>query len=136
MIRTQKKVQFTLFFQDKMADVKRRSIEFIRTCEELLQSSNVKVREEVIESRNDKVLLLLRMVQLFVCCLQSFITICDLLIVFSRHLSTTAPKLDLLIFEPDRNLQGALSNFLGEAVFVVEAEGGLCACIVHVHVHL
>ena len=68
-----------LVFKDKMADVKRRSIEFIRTCEELLQSSNVKVREEVIESHNDKVLLLLRMVHLCVCCLQSFITICDLL---------------------------------------------------------
>ena len=55
--------------------------------------------------------------------LQAFISICDLLIVFSRHLATTAPQLDLLIVDPDRNLQGALSHFLSEAVFITEAEG-------------
>lgn len=115
-----------------MAEVKDRAEQFIRTCEELLVSSHTRVREEVtvtvLHQNFFKVALIYSFMYMYyvgVTCLrlQAFISICDLLIVFSRHLATTAPQLDLLIVDPDRNLQGALSHFLSEAVFITEAEG-------------
>ena len=53
---------------------------------------------------------------------QSYITICDLLIVFSRHLSNNA-VLEVLVYEPDKALQGELSSFLNDKVFIDDEDG-------------
>lgn len=49
-------------------------------------------------------------------------SICDLLIVFSKHLGDN-PNLKPLVFEVDRRLQSHLSNFLTEKVFVEDDDG-------------
>ncbi|XP_074657928.1 cohesin subunit SA-2-like isoform X2 [Tubulanus polymorphus] len=48
---------------------------------------------------------------------EAFITICDLLIVFSKHLESV-PALKPLIYEPDKNIQAQLGSFLSDKVFV------------------
>lgn len=47
-------------------------------------------------------------------------SICDLLIVFSRHL---APSLERLVYEPDKNLQAQLGSFLNDKVFIEDDDG-------------
>ncbi|CAI9736491.1 cohesin subunit SA-1 isoform X1 [Octopus vulgaris] len=73
--------------------LKRRLIDLMRYCNELIFHSQDKVSEE------------------------AYITICDLLIVFSKHLGENA-LLKALIYEPDKNLQAQLCGFLSEKVFV------------------
>ena len=53
---------------------------------------------------------------------QAYVTICDLLIVFSKHMSSNAVLVPL-IYEPDRNMQQQLSGFLNEKVFIDDEEG-------------
>jgi cohesin complex subunit SA-1/2 len=43
--------------------------------------------------------------------------------VFSRHLGETSEVLKPLVYEPDRNLQQQLSNFLTEKVFIEDDDG-------------
>ncbi|CAH1781721.1 unnamed protein product [Owenia fusiformis] len=47
---------------------------------------------------------------------EAFITICDLLIVFSKHMGN--PLFAPLIFEPDKHMQAKLSGFVNEKVFI------------------
>ena len=49
---------------------------------------------------------------------QTFISLCDTLIVFGKHLATNSPQLEPLVFEPDRNLQLQLAGFLTDRVFI------------------
>ena len=51
-------------------------------------------------------------------------TICDLLIVFSKNMATNL-VLKPLVFDPDRNLQMELSGFLNDKVFIEEEDGEL-----------
>ena len=53
---------------------------------------------------------------------EAFITLCDMLIVFSKHLGQNA-VMDPLVFEPDKNLQMHLAGFLNEKVFVDDDDG-------------
>ena len=62
---------------------------------------------------------------LYSCILQAYITLCDLLIVFGRHLYTNYNTLQPLVFEPEKSLQSRLVNFLNDKVFV-EDEDGRC----------
>ena len=55
--------------------------------------------------------------------LQAYISICDLLIVFGRHLATSNALLEPLVNEPEKNLQGLLANFLTEKVFIDDEDG-------------
>ena len=49
-------------------------------------------------------------------------TICDLLIVFSKNMATNL-VLKPLVYEPNRNLQLQLSAFLNDKVFIEEEDG-------------
>lgn len=49
---------------------------------------------------------------------ESFLSICDLLVVFSRHLSVHLPNLKSIIYTADRDLELKLTNFLEQRVFV------------------
>ncbi|XP_063901457.1 cohesin subunit SA-1 isoform X2 [Zophobas morio] len=51
---------------------------------------------------------------------EAYVCLCDLLIVFSEQLSSTAPALAELICQPDRNLQALLNEFVQSYVFVPE----------------
>jgi cohesin complex subunit SA-1/2 len=55
---------------------------------------------------------------------QAYVTICDLLIVFSRNLAQN-PLLEPLVYEPDKNLQAQLGDFLNEKVFIEDDDGAL-----------
>ncbi|XP_014668076.1 PREDICTED: cohesin subunit SA-1-like isoform X2 [Priapulus caudatus] len=52
---------------------------------------------------------------------EAFLTICDLLIIFSKQLMHTA-VLAALTYEPDKNLQGQLGGFIDEKVFVEDED--------------
>ncbi|XP_022904358.1 cohesin subunit SA-1 isoform X2 [Onthophagus taurus] len=54
---------------------------------------------------------------------EAYVALCDLLIVFSEQLHSTAPFLHELICEPDRNLQLLLNEFVQTYVFTPEQEG-------------
>ncbi|CAH8682361.1 unnamed protein product [Schistosoma rodhaini] len=49
---------------------------------------------------------------------ESFLSICDLLVVFSRHLSVHLPNLKSIIYTADKDLELKLTNFLEQRVFV------------------
>lgn len=51
---------------------------------------------------------------------ESYLCLCDLLVVFSEQLSSTSPNLSELACEPDRNLQILLNEFVQNYVFVPE----------------
>jgi hypothetical protein len=53
---------------------------------------------------------------------QAYVTICDLLIVFSKHLGDN-PLMRPLCYEVDKGMQSHLSNFLTEKVFVEDEDG-------------
>ena len=55
---------------------------------------------------------------------QAYVTICDQLIVFSKHMGDN-PLMKPLVYEVDRSLQSHLSNFLTEKVFVEDEDGTL-----------
>ena len=55
--------------------------------------------------------------------LQAYLTVCDLLIVFSRQLGSNS-SLSSLIFEPDKTLQHLLNNFIQAYVFIDDDEDG------------
>lgn len=74
--------------------------EFIEAAQELIRSSpHISIREE------------------------SYVCLCDLLVVFSDQLYRTAQPLSELICEPDRNLQLLLNEFVQTYVFVPQQEG-------------
>ncbi|XP_076435529.1 cohesin subunit SA-2-like [Babylonia areolata] len=52
---------------------------------------------------------------------EAYVTICDLLIVFSKHMGDN-PHLKPLVYEVERSLQYCLSNFLSEKVFVEDED--------------
>ena len=54
---------------------------------------------------------------------QAYISLCDLLIVFGHQLSNNNPRLEPLVYEPDKGLAGLLSNFLTEKVFIDDDDG-------------
>ncbi|XP_064615065.1 cohesin subunit SA-2-like [Liolophura sinensis] len=56
---------------------------------------------------------------------EAFITICDLLVVFSKQIAETNPLLKCLVYESDKNLQGQLSGFLTDKVFVEDDDDDL-----------
>ena len=58
--------------------------------------------------------------------LQAYITICDMLVDFCRHLASN-PVMEPLVYEPDKNVQGQLSGFLNDKVFVEEEDGTSCS---------
>ncbi|CAK9291266.1 unnamed protein product [Gordionus sp. m RMFG-2023] len=47
-----------------------------------------------------------------------YLSICDLLIAFNRHISYINPTLEHIIFEPDKNLITQLNSFIIEKVFI------------------
>ena len=53
---------------------------------------------------------------------QSYISICDLLIVFSSQLASNA-HLKSLVYTPDRTMQGMLNDFIQTYVFVDDDDG-------------
>ena len=52
----------------------------------------------------------------------AYVTICDSLIIYSKNLGEKA-GLKLLVYEPDKNLQKQLSNFLEDKVFLDDDDG-------------
>lgn len=73
--------------------------EFIIAAQELIRSSpHTSIREE------------------------AYVCLCDLLVVFSEQLNSTAPFLSELSCEPDRNLQLLLNEFVQSYVFVPEQD--------------
>ncbi|RXG56416.1 Cohesin subunit SA-2, partial [Armadillidium vulgare] len=52
---------------------------------------------------------------------EAYLTICDLLIVFSRQLKTKE-ALAPLVYEPDKDLQHSLNNFIQNYVFIEDTE--------------
>lgn len=53
---------------------------------------------------------------------EAYVCLCDLLVVFSEQLNSTAPFLSDLVCEPDRNLQLLLNEFVQSYVFVPEQD--------------
>lgn len=49
---------------------------------------------------------------------ESFVSICDLLIIFSRNIASHLEVMQPLIYEPDKELENGLMFFLSEHVFV------------------
>ncbi|XP_068205797.1 cohesin subunit SA-2 isoform X2 [Palaemon carinicauda] len=49
---------------------------------------------------------------------EAYVTICDLLIIFSRQLICGNPTLTSLLYEPDRGLQHLLNHFIQTYVFI------------------
>ena len=82
-----------------MLKLRKRTSEVIRTCSKLLLDSSDAIKEE------------------------GFITICDLLIVFSKQMGSNAVMVPL-IYDPNENLQNMLSDFVQEHVFIEEEEDG------------
>ncbi|XP_041354006.1 cohesin subunit SA-1-like isoform X2 [Gigantopelta aegis] len=80
--------------KDQRKQVKKRLANLMRHCQDLMMyHQQDKVAEE------------------------AYITICDLLVIFSRHLGDNQ-LLQPLVFEPDKSLQSQLNNFLMDKVFV------------------
>ena len=52
----------------------------------------------------------------------AYVTICDSLIIYSKNLGEKA-GLKPLVYEPDKNLQKQLSNFLEDKVFLDDDDG-------------
>ena len=82
-----------------MQKLTKQSGELIKTCSTLLLDSSYTIKEE------------------------AFITICDLLVVFSRQIASN-PAMAPLIYEPNENMQNMLSDFVQEHVFIEEEEEG------------
>lgn len=53
---------------------------------------------------------------------EAYISICDLLVVFSKNLANKNPALESLAFNADCQLQEALSHFLNEKVFIEDED--------------
>ncbi|XP_030838180.1 cohesin subunit SA-1 [Strongylocentrotus purpuratus] len=79
----------------EMKKIRRNVSELIKTCSTLLIDGSEQIREE------------------------AFITICDLMVVFSRQLAAQ-PTLAPLVYEANLTLQTLLSDFVQEHVFVEE----------------
>ncbi|XP_041483045.1 cohesin subunit SA-1-like isoform X3 [Lytechinus variegatus] len=79
----------------EMKRIRRHCSELIKTCSSLLIDGSEQIREE------------------------AFITICDLMVVFSRQLAAQ-PALAPLVYEANLTLQTLLSDFVQEHVFVEE----------------
>ena len=84
--------------QEAMKAVKKQLHEFMHLCHELMYHQNDRINEE------------------------AYVTICDLLVVFSKQLGDN-PVMKPLVYEPDKNLQGQLGGFLNDKVFVEEDDG-------------
>ncbi|KAJ8310918.1 hypothetical protein KUTeg_012783 [Tegillarca granosa] len=83
--------------KDGMRVLRKRLNDLMKYCHELLFHGQSKVQEE------------------------AYITICDLLIVFGKNLGDNA-VMKPLIYEPEKNLQLQLCNFLNEKVFVEDED--------------
>lgn len=78
-------------------ELRQRLDEFLAAAQDLVRSSpHILIREE------------------------AYVCLCDLLVVFSEQLQTTAPFLSELVCEPDKNLQLLLNEFVQLYVFVAE----------------
>ncbi|XP_065924838.1 cohesin subunit SA-1 isoform X1 [Magallana gigas] len=80
--------------KNEMKSLRKRLNDMMKYCHDLLFHQQDKVGEE------------------------AYITICDLLVMFSRHLGEINEVMRPLVYEPDKNLQQQLSNFLTEKVFI------------------
>ncbi|XP_013381266.1 cohesin subunit SA-1-like isoform X1 [Lingula anatina] len=83
--------------KDAMKQLKKRVSDFMKLLHDLMYHQQEKVNEE------------------------SYITICDLLLILSRQLGTN-PVMKPLVYEPDRNLQAQLSGYLSDKVFVEDED--------------
>ncbi|XP_046568890.1 LOW QUALITY PROTEIN: cohesin subunit SA-2-like [Haliotis rubra] len=79
--------------KEQMKLLRRRLNELMKNCHDLMFHQLSRVNEE------------------------AYVTICDLLVVFSKHLGENA-VMKPLVYEPDKNMHLHLSNFLSEKVFV------------------
>jgi len=79
--------------KQSMKELKKHLTQYMRVCHELLFHQQDKIQEE------------------------AYITICDMLIIFSEHI-TQSPQYEPLVFKPDRNLQSQLGAFLNDKVFI------------------
>lgn len=84
--------------KDTMKLLKQRLEQLMKNCHELLFYQKEKVGEE------------------------AYVTICDLLIVFSKHMGDNNPLTKPLCYEVDKSLQSHLSNFLTEKVFLEDED--------------
>lgn len=68
-------------------------------------------------------------------CHESFLSVCDLLVVLSRHLAVHLPSLRSLVYTADRDLELKLTGYLERRVFVedevgtVSLEGVICSLV-------
>ncbi|BHF70258.1 Cohesin subunit SA-2 [Sparganum proliferum] len=53
---------------------------------------------------------------------EAYLSLCDLLVAFSRHLSVSAPNLQSLVYHPDQTIESGLVRFLESFVFVDDEE--------------
>ncbi|XP_077988288.1 cohesin subunit SA-2-like isoform X3 [Glandiceps talaboti] len=84
-----------------MKKLRKRISETIKQCDNLmLVNSNSTVKEE------------------------AFITVCDLLVTFSKQLGRNAAVLSSLVYTPDRDLQDNLTSFIADNIFVEDEDGG------------
>jgi hypothetical protein len=93
-----------LFLQEEMKLIRKHLIDLLKYCHELIYHPKDKVNEE------------------------AFITICDLLVVFSKNMGLNE-VMKPLVYEPDKNLQQQLSNFLTDKVFVDDEDGMTFCCM-------
>lgn len=85
--------------QEAIIELRQHVDQFIEAAQMLIRSSpHITIREE------------------------AYVCLCDLLIVFSEQLNSTAPFLADLAVEPDRNLQLLLNEFVQSYVFVPEQD--------------
>ena len=49
---------------------------------------------------------------------EAYLSLCDLLVAFSRHLATTEPSIKSLAYVPDSTTEAGLIHFLEAFVFV------------------
>lgn len=108
-------------------EVKSRLSQLMETYKEMLLHQNATFREEVnfwnYPTRVNLVYKIYSMVHLR---LQAYVAICDLLIVFCNQLNANPYKvLAELVYEPDKELQKMLNDFIQGNVFVYEEEGGI-----------
>ncbi|XP_047741436.1 cohesin subunit SA-2 isoform X1 [Hyalella azteca] len=81
--------------QEAVACLQQRLNSFIDSAKQLLADSDSKVLKE-----------------------ESYIVLCDLLIVFSSQLHNTSPSLASLVYESDRSIQHLLNDFIQSYVFI------------------
>lgn len=114
--------------ENLVREVRSRLSQLMETYKEMLLRLSLTFREEV--SFKSKTLSRVNncysneCIRMCMLLFQAYVAICDLLIVFCNQLSTNPYKvLSELIYEPDKDLQKILNDFIQGNVFVYEEEG-------------